>query len=160
MILEKDFQEFIELLNKHEVAYMVVGAHALAFHGKPRHTGDLDIWINPIESNAEKMVAVINDFGFASVGLKKDDFLREHYVTQLGYPPLRIDILNSISGVTFSEAYDNRLFIEVDEITISYIGLNDLIKNKQGTARKQDMADLENLYKLSGQLKDKSGRKK
>lgn len=153
MILEKDFQEFIELLNKHSVAYMVVGAHALAFHGKPRHTGDLDIWINPTDENAEKMIAVINEFGFGSVGLKKHDFLRDHYVTQLGYPPLKIDILNSISGVTFDEAYNNRLFIDVDGLNIGYIGLDDLIKNKQGTARKQDIADLENLYKLSNKKK-------
>jgi predicted nucleotidyltransferase len=160
MILDKDFQEFIELLNKHEVAYMVVGAHALAFHGKPRHTGDLDIWINPTDENAAKMMYVIEDFGFGSVGLKKNDFLREHYVTQLGYPPLRIDILNSISGVTFDEAYHNRLFIDVDELTVSYIGLNDLIKNKAGTARKQDIADLENLYKLADSAKFKGGKKK
>jgi predicted nucleotidyltransferase len=159
MILEKDFQEFIELLNKHKVAYMIVGAHALAFHGKPRHTGDLDIWINPTIENAEKMMAVINDFGFGSVGLKKDDFLREHYVTQLGHPPLRIDILNSISGVTFEEAFDNRLFIDIDDLTISYIGLNDLIKNKAGTARKQDIADLENLYKLAAPLKKRVTKK-
>ncbi|MFA6247661.1 MAG: nucleotidyltransferase [Mucilaginibacter sp.] len=160
MILEKDFQEFIELLNKHKVAYMIVGAHALAFHGKPRHTGDLDIWINPTDENANKMLLVINDFGFGSVGLKKEDFLREHYVTQLGYPPLRIDILNSISGVAFEEAYNNRLFIDVDDLTISYIGLGDLIKNKAGTARKQDIADLENLYKLAGSSKTKSDKKK
>jgi predicted nucleotidyltransferase len=160
MILEKDFQEFIELLNKHEVAYMIVGAHALAFHGKPRHTGDLDIWINPTDENSSKMMLVINDFGFGSVGLKKEDFLREHYVTQLGYPPLRIDILNSISGVTFEEAYNNRLFIDVDDLTISYIGLDDLIKNKAGTARKQDIADLENLYKLVDSSKAKNDKRK
>jgi predicted nucleotidyltransferase len=160
MILDKDFQEFIELLNKHDVAYMIVGAHALAFHGKPRHTGDLDIWINPTDENAEKMMLVINDFGFGAIGLKKNDFLRENYVTQLGYPPLRIYILNSISGVTFDEAFGNRLFIEVDDLTVSYIGLNDLIKNKSDTARKQDIADLENLYKLADAIKSKSDKKK
>src|SRR5476651_466363 len=114
MILEKDFQEFIELLNKHEVAYMVVGAHALAFHGRPRHTGDLDIWINPSEQNAIKLVDVLNEFGFGSLGLTKSDFLKENYVTQLGYPPLRIDILNTISGVEFDEAYANKVTGDVD----------------------------------------------
>lgn len=158
MILDNDFQKFIDLLNKHKVLYMIVGAHALAFHGKPRHTGDLDIWINPTEDNAAKMMGVINDFGFGSLGLKKIDFLRESYVTQLGYPPLRIDILNSISGVTFDEAYRNRLYIEVDDLTVCYIGLDDLIKNKQGTARKQDIADLENLYKLSSSQKGKKNK--
>lgn len=159
MILEKDFQDFIMLLNQYNVNYMVVGAHALAFHGKPRHTGDLDIWINPTEANADKMLFVIKDFGFGSVGLTKKDFLREHYVTQLGYPPLRIDILNSISGVTFEDAYKNRLFVEVDDLSISYIGLDDLIKNKSGTARKQDLADLENLYKLAEASKSKKNGK-
>lgn len=99
MIFEEDFVDFINLLNRHKVEYMVVGAHALAFHGRPRHTGDLDIWIKPSIFNAEKMINVIDDFGFSSLGLVKEDFLKDNYVTQLGYPPLRIDILNSISGV-------------------------------------------------------------
>ena len=94
MIFEKDFVDFIELLNVHQVEYMIVGAHALAFHGRPRHTGDLDIWIKPSFDNADKMVKVLKDFGFGSLGLTKEDFIKENNVTQLGYPPLRIDILN------------------------------------------------------------------
>jgi len=104
-MFEPDFVDFIELLNKHSVEYLVVGAHALAFHGRPRHTGDLDVWIKKSDDNAEKMLNVIHDFGFSSLGLTKDDFLRENYVTQLGYPPLRIDILSAISGVQFDEAF-------------------------------------------------------
>ncbi len=99
MIFEQDFIDFIELLNLHKVEYMVVGAHALAFHGRPRHTGDLDIWIKPSFDNATKMVNVIDDFGFSSLGLAKEDFLKENYVTQLGYPPLRIDILIQYQGL-------------------------------------------------------------
>src|SRR5476651_2315420 len=121
MIFENDFIDFIELLNHHDVKYMVVGAHALAFHGRPRHTGDLDIWIKPSSENAEKMVLVLKGFGFESLGLQKDDFLKENYVTQLGYPPLRIDILNSISGVDFDDAYKGKILGENDDLYVSFI---------------------------------------
>src|SRR5258708_2874804 len=116
MIFEKDFIDFIELLNLHTVEYMVVGAHALAFHGRPRYTGDLDIWIKPSVENAGKMIDVLKDFGFDSLGLTKEDFLKENYVTQLGYPPLRIDILNAISGVNFDEAYKGRILGQHDDL--------------------------------------------
>ena len=148
MIFEKDFQEFVELLNKHKVKYMIVGAHALAFHGKPRHTGDLDIWIKPDLENAEKMLTVLADFGFKSLGLDHEDFLRENYVTQLGYPPLRIDILNSISGIFFDEAFANAIHTSVDSLEIIYIGLDELIQNKKASGRKQDIVDVESLEKL------------
>ncbi len=148
MIFEKDFQEFVELLNRHKVKYMIVGAHALAFHGKPRHTGDLDIWIKPDLENAEKMLKVLTDFGFKSLGLNLEDFLRENYVTQLGYPPLRIDILNSISGIFFDEAFTNAIHASVDSLEIIYIGLDELIQNKKASGRKQDIADVESLEKL------------
>ena len=104
MTLAQDFEDFVKLLNKHKVAYMVVGGYALAFHGKPRHTGDLDIWINISEENAKRMLQVLKDFGMSSLGFQKEDFLKPGYVTQIGYPPLRIDILNNIDGVEFSEA--------------------------------------------------------
>src|SRR4051812_9807889 len=111
MQLAEDFEDFVRLLNKYAVAYMVVGGYALAFHGRPRYTGDLDIWIDVSEDNAEKMIRVIREFGFASLGLGKSDFLNESYVTQIGYPPLRIDILNSISGVSFAEAFTHKQVI-------------------------------------------------
>ncbi len=100
MTLDKDFEDFVVLLNKHDVAYMVVGGFALAFHGKPRHTGDLDIWIDISEDNAGKMVRVLNEFGMASLGMQKSRFLKKRrYCSRIGYPPLRIDILNEIDGV-------------------------------------------------------------
>ena len=86
MTLAKDFEDFIKLLNKHKVEYMVVGGYALAFHGKPRHTGDLDIWINVTAENAQSMIKVIKEFGMQSLGLEKAHFLRPGYVTQIGYP--------------------------------------------------------------------------
>lgn len=142
MIFEPDFIDFIDLLNQHQVAYMVVGAHALAYHGRPRHTGDLDIWIKPSEDNAAKMVAVLKDFGFGSLGLTEADFLKEDYVTQLGYPPLRIDILNTISGVAFDEAYSNMVEGEVDDLKINFINVEEFIRNKEATGRKKDLGDI------------------
>jgi predicted nucleotidyltransferase len=148
MILAQDFIDFVKLLNKFEVDYMVVGGYALAFHGKPRHTGDLDIWINNTEENAEKLIYAINEFGLASLGLQKSDFLKEGYITQIGYPPLRIDILNTIDGIKFEEASPNKRIVEADDIPIKYIGLHDFIKNKTASGRSQDLADLKEIKKL------------
>lgn len=141
-MFEQDFIDFIELLHKYEVDYMIIGAHALAFHGRPRHIGDLNIWINPVNENAEKMLKVIDDFGFASLGLKKEDFLNDNYVTQLGYPPLRIDILNAISGVQFEEAFGNKINAEVDGLSINFINVEDFIANKQASSREKDLGDI------------------
>ena len=149
MILAQDFEDFVKLLNKHQVDYMIVGGYALAFHGKPRHTGDLDIWINISEKNAERLVLAIKEFGLASLGLTKTDFMHEGYVTQIGYPPLRIDILNTIDGVKFEDAYQNKLLVDVDGIQVKYIGLKDFIENKTASGRSQDIADLREIKKLN-----------
>jgi predicted nucleotidyltransferase len=148
MTLAQDFEDFIKLLNKHQVDYMVVGGYALAFHGKPRHTGDLDIWINTTEDNAEKLVHAIKEFGLSGLGLTKSDFMQEGYVTQIGYPPLRIDILNSIDGVQFETAFLNKLLVDVNGIEIKYIGLRDFIDNKNASGRSQDIADVKEIKKL------------
>jgi predicted nucleotidyltransferase len=148
MTLAQDFEDFIKLLNKHQIDYMVVGGYALAFHGKPRHTGDLDIWINTSEDNAEKLVLAIKEFGLSSLGLSKSDFMQEGYVTQIGYPPLRIDILNSIDGVQFETAFLNKLLVDVNGIEIKYIGLRDFIDNKNASGRSQDIADIKEIKKL------------
>ncbi|MFC5285304.1 nucleotidyltransferase [Pedobacter alpinus] len=158
MIFEQDFVDFVQLLNDHGVKYMIVGAHALSFYGRPRHTGDLDIWIKPDEENALKMVKVINDFGFGALGLVEQDFLQENYVTQLGYPPLRIDILNSISGVDFDQAYLEKLETEVDDLKIAFISANDFIKNKQATGRAKDLGDIESLKKAEKKFVKKKPR--
>jgi predicted nucleotidyltransferase len=149
MTLAQDFEDFIKLLNKHQVDYMIVGGYALAFHGKPRHTGDLDIWINISEENAERLILAIKEFGLASLGLTKSDFLQEGYVTQIGYPPLRIDILNTIDGVKFEDAYQNKLIVDVDGIQVKYIGLKDFIENKTASGRSQDITDLREIKKLN-----------
>ncbi len=150
MILSADFEDFLKLLNQYEVEYLVVGGYAMAFHGKPRFTGDLDVWINISEKNSLKMVAVISDFGFASLGFSAEDFSKPNLINQIGYPPLRIDILTSIDGVSFFEAYAKKLDIELNEdLKISYIGLNELIKNKKSSGRKIDIADVADLEKKS-----------
>lgn len=149
MTLAQDFEDFIKLLHKNEVDYLVVGGYALAFHGKPRHTGDLDIWINNTEANAEKLVLAIADFGLSSLGLTKSDFMQEGYVTQIGYPPLRIDLLNTIDGVKFEDAFPNRLSVDVNGFDVNYIGLKEFIKNKSASGRIQDIADLKEIKKIS-----------
>ena len=104
-MLNNDFKEFIQLLNVHSVRYLVVGGYAVAFHGHPRYTKDIDIWILLDKTNAKKMLDVLNVFGFSSLGLTEDDFLKKDNIIQLGNPPNRIDILTDLSGVIFDECY-------------------------------------------------------
>lgn len=145
MTLEPDFEDFIVLLNKFSVEYLVVGGYAMAFHGRPRYTGDLDIWIKISESNANKMMIVLKEFGFGSLPFIKDDFLKENLVNQIGYPPLRRDILTSIDGITFQEAYVHKKTLLLDSLEVQFIGINELIQNKKASGRKQDLADIEKL---------------
>jgi len=147
MDLAKDFSDFIDLLNKYSVDYLVVGGYAMGFHGRPRYTGDLDIWIRISENNATNMLKVIEDFGFSTLGLEKADFLQKGYITQIGYPPLRIDILNEIDGVNFTDAFNNMQIIDIEGINVNYIGISDLIKNKQASGREKDLLDVKSLNK-------------
>ncbi|TDH18516.1 hypothetical protein EXU57_23060 [Segetibacter sp. 3557_3] len=125
---------------------MIVGGYALAFHGKPRHTGDLDIWINISELNATRMLQVLSDFGLSSMRFKKQDFLKAGYMSQIGYPPLRIDILNSIDGVDFGEAKGNMQTVRLDDdLVVNYIGLNEFVRNKKASGRSQDIADIKEI---------------
>ena len=147
MILFPDFEDFIRLLNSHSVEYMIVGGYALAFHGKPRHTGDLDIWIKVSDTNAAKLLVVLEDFGFGNLGFTIDDFTKPGFITQIGYPPLRIDILNSIDGVEFQDAYPNSKIIKTENLEIRFIGLKDFIQNKSASARPQDLVDIQEIKK-------------
>ena len=153
MILAQDFEDFIALLNKHKVQYLVVGGYALALHGKPRHTGDLDIWINITDKNATRVLKCIKAFGFGMLGFTKDDFMEPGYVNQIGYPPLRIDILTSIDGVGFDEAYANKIMVVENEVTIPFISLQELIKNKKATGRPQDLLDVKQLQQIKPKKK-------
>jgi hypothetical protein len=145
MILNQNFKEFIESLNNNQVRYLVVGGYAVALHGHPRYTKNMDIWIELTPENAQQMVKALEHFGFASLGLTSEDFLTPAQVIQLGYPPNRIDLLTSLKGVDFESCYPNRTTITIDGVSVNFIDLANLKKNKQATGRHQDLADLENL---------------
>ncbi len=144
-MLNQDFKEFIASLNANGARYLVVGGYAVAFHGHPRYTKDLDVWLDMTPANAEKIVKAIEAFGFASLGLKEKDFLLPNQVVQLGYPPRRIDLLCALDGVDFAACYESRVEVELDGVKVNFIDLTNLRKNKQATNRYQDLADLDNL---------------
>ncbi len=144
-MLSQDFKEFVELLNRYEVEYLIVGGYAVGIHGHPRYTGDLDIWIHATVENARKTLRALNDFGFASFGLNEADLTKFGNVIQMGYPPFRIDILTRIDGVDFEDCYRNKVIIQYDGIVLYVIGVSDLMVNKRASGRLKDIDDLENL---------------
>ena len=145
MEVQPDFRDLLALLNAHNVEYMIVGGYALAFHGAPRFTGDLDILVRPHPENAMRVFSALNEFGFASVGLTIEDFERPDQVVQLGVPPVRIDIIKSVTGVSWEEAFAGRETGTYGDIPVYYIGREQFIVNKRATGRKRDLADLEAL---------------
>jgi hypothetical protein len=145
MRLSKDLREFVELLNSSGVEYVIVGAHSLAFHGRPRYTGDLDVLVQTTPDNAAKLVDLVNRFGFAHADLKETDFLQPEQIIQLGVAPNRIDLLTSITGVSSADAFATRISAELDEIPVFILGKEALIRNKRAVGRPQDLADLETL---------------
>jgi len=144
-VLNPDFKEFIQSLNDNQVRYLVIGGYAVALHGYPRYTKDIDIWIEMTPGNAENMMKALADFGFASVDLQPADFLVPDQVVQLGYPPNRIDLITTPDGVNFETCYSSRLQTEMDGVMINFIDLENLKVNKRASGRLQDLADLENL---------------
>lgn len=150
--LEKDFLDFLRLCNIHEVKYLIIGVYAVSIHGYPRYTKDLDVCIEYSDANAERMVLVLQDFGFASLGLTKEDFNKKNLIIQLGYEPLRIDILNDLNSVPFEQAWKNKQHVNYEGLEISFIGLNDLLKVKESAGRPQDIADV---WKLNERNKNK-----
>jgi hypothetical protein len=144
-VLSRDFSEFIASLNAREVRYLIVGGYAVAFHGHPRYTKDLDVWVERTPENAERLLRALGDFGFGGVGLTAEDFLVPDRVVQLGYPPARIDLLTSCEGVDFEPAYARRETLEVGGVAASFIGIEELRQNKRALGRHQDLADLDRL---------------
>ena len=144
-MLNQDFREFIQSLNNNDVRYLVVGGYAVALHGYPRYTKDIDIWIELSQENATNIIHALDDFGFGSLELKVSDFLDPEVIIQLGYPPDRIDFILSPSGVDFQTCFSNRFIVEIEGVQVNFIDLENLRKNKEATGRKQDLADLENL---------------
>jgi hypothetical protein len=139
----RDQIEFVALLASHDVRALIVGAHALAFHARPRYTKDLHIFIEASAENAAKVVAAIEEFGFASLGITAGDLTTPGQVIQLGCPPNRIDLMTSITGVPFAEAWEHRVEGKLGDQTVSFIGKAELMRNKSATGRHQDLADLE-----------------
>lgn len=145
MEIQQDFKELLESFNAHEVEYVIVGAYALAFHGVPRYTGDIDILVRPSSDNAGRVLSALGDFGFGSLGLKRSDFQKPDNVVQLGVPPVRIDILTSLTGVTWQKADKGRVEGSYGGITVYFLGREQYIANKRALGRKKDLADLEAL---------------
>ena len=151
--LQSDLREFIALLNSHAVEYLVVGGHAVAFHGYPRFTGDIDFLIRPTAENANRILDAIRDFGFGSLELTPEDFTTPERIVQLGRPPNRIDILTSISGVEFDDAWTGRVPAKLDEEPVSFLGFDALIRNKEASGRDKDRADVAKLRAIAGRKK-------
>ena len=141
-MLNRDFKEFAELLGARGVEHLVVGGYALAAHGHPRYTGDIDFWIRPTPDNIERLLLALGDFGFGSLGLTRDDFGSDS-VIQLGHPPRRIDLLTTLDGVDFSECWSRREVVALGGVTLNIIGRGDFISNKQAVGRLKDLADIE-----------------
>jgi len=145
MVLNQDFKEFLQLLNDHKVRYLLIGGYAVAFHGYPRYTKDLDVWIWLEAENAKRLIVALEQFGFGSLGLSDADFLEPDQIIQLGYPPSRIDLLTSVPGVDFETCDAVRIETLIDGTLVKFIDLENLKKNKQATGRPQDLADIDNL---------------
>jgi len=145
MEAQKDFKELLELFNGHKVEYMIVGAYALAFYGVPRFTADIDIFVHPSPENAKKILSALTDFGFSSLNLTIEDFQNPDSVVQLGVPPVRIDIITSITGVTWEDADQGKQEGLYGSVPVYFLGKKQYITNKRATGRKKDLADLESL---------------
>jgi hypothetical protein len=143
ILFPPDFKEFLQLLNFHKVRYLLIGGYAVGYYGYPRATADIDIWISNDKENIEKIIQVLNKFGFPDV---PTDVLREeNKIIRMGVPPLRIELLTGISGVRFEECYSRKIVAAIDEMDISIISINDLKENKKASGRYKDLNDLENL---------------
>ena len=142
--LPRDFKEFIELLNKNNVRYIVIGGYAVVYHGYVRSTNDIDIWIDIREDNIKKLIKVLDEFGFSSLSIKEADFL-PNQIIQLGYPPNRIDLITTPAGIEFETCYESKEQVSIDDIAVNIIDLENLIKAKKASNRTRDLADIEEL---------------
>lgn len=145
MEVQTDFRDLLASFNAHKVDYIIVGAYALAFHGAPRYTGDIDIYVKPDPENAQRIMAALDEFGFGSVELSATDFEGPDKVIQLGVPPVRVDMVTSITGVSWDDAFSGRVEGKYGDVPVHYIGREHFILNKRALGRKKDLADLEAL---------------
>lgn len=147
--MNPDFLEFIALLERNHVDYLVVGGYAVALHGFPRYTGDLDFFVAVNERNAAGLLNVFNDFGFGDIGLRQADFLEPDFVIEIGREPRKIQVLTGIDGVTFGDCYERRVEHAVGSMMVKFIGKDDLIRNKKASARPKDLIDAEQLEEIN-----------
>ena len=145
MEIHKDFKELLELLNSHKVEYLVVGGYALAFHGAPRFTGDIDLFVKPEDANAKRILSVLDEFGFGSLNFSESDFTSPDNVVQLGVPPVRVDIMTSLTGVSWEKAQADKIRGSYGTTGVFFISKKDLIANKKALGRNKDLADIEAL---------------
>ncbi len=143
--LPQDFKEFLSILNSHKVEYMLIGGYAVGYHGYPRATNDLDIWIAVNPENAQRMVAVLREFGFDTPELSPSLFLKEKTITRMGVPPMRIEIMMTISGIEFEDSFDERIVDQLNGVQVNLISLKKLKENKRASGRYKDLDDLEHL---------------
>lgn len=140
-----DFKEFLRLLHVHGVEYLLIGGYAVGFHGYPRATADMDIWIAVHPDNAERVCKVVREFGMDVPDLVPELFLDPEKIVRMGVPPLRIEILSNISGVSFDKCYANKVEVQLDDIRVQVIDIEHLKQNKQAAGRNKDLADLDHL---------------
>jgi hypothetical protein len=143
--VQPDFRDLLALFSAHRVEYVVVGAYALAFHGAPRFTGDMDILVRPGVRNARRIIAALAEFGFASLGLTAEDFKESDRVVQLGVAPVRIDLVTSLTGVSWKEVATGSKLGKYGDVRVRYLGKKEFIKNKRAIGRSKDLADIEAL---------------
>jgi predicted nucleotidyltransferase len=147
MKVEKDYEEFLSSLNKHNVKYCIIGAYAVAFYAKPRYTKDIDILVEPSKDNAQNILKALDEFGFGEIDVSVEDLTLEGNILQLGYEPLRIDLLNKLEGFEFQDIWKNRVTGGYGSEKVYFIGLDDLIENKKMSGRPSDKIDIELLEK-------------
>lgn len=140
--VSRDFEELFAFFNARKVRALIVGGYAFAYHARPRYTKDIDVWIEATPDNARRLLEALNDFGFGSLGLTLEDFTEPGQIVQLGFPPNRIDLLTSIKGVTFEEAWESRIEDLFGATRVCYLGRDDLIRSKRAAGRLQDQADV------------------
>lgn len=155
-MLPKPFKEFIELLEKNQVKYLVVGGYAVSVHGYPRYTGDMDVFIAIDQRNSIGVLKTFRDFGFVDLEITANDFLEPDTIVEIGREPLKIQVMNEISGVSFEEAEATKLMVSIDGMNVPFISLEMLIKNKLSTKRDKDKVDADILRRRSSRSNKKS----
>ncbi len=143
--LPPDFSEFLSLLNSAQVEYLLLGGYAVAYYGVPRATGDMDVWVNPDPANTARLVVALRQFGFTEAAITPERFAKPGQVFRMGMPPLRIELLTSVTGLDFRAAYAQRRVVRIDDVEVALIDLGDLKANKRAVGRRKDLDDVEHL---------------